>query len=224
MTKPLRKTIEIIAKVLPKAKNILEIGSRQEKNQQNLANLRGLFSKANYLGVDMRKGPGVDRVTNAEKLPFKNEQFDLVICLETLEHAKRPWLVAGEIERVLAKSGTALVSSQQNFPLHLHPSDFFRYTPYGLASLFGQFKDTLVFSISPPFDQEVKLNPQAVIVVGWKTKQTELKIMLKKMLQKNIVQISGHKPYRHRLQDALKFIHRGLMETQFRHDIAFFEI
>src|SRR5688572_24735644 len=135
MTKPLRAIVEIIVESLALRGKVLEIGSRQEKNQKGMANLRILFKGSNYLGVDMRKGPGVDKVINGNRLPFSDNSFDVVICLETLEHADKPWLVVSEIERVLKPTGTAIVSSQQNFPIHLHPSDYFRYTPYGMAVL-----------------------------------------------------------------------------------------
>src|SRR3989344_8743773 len=130
MTKHLRRTIEIIAKNLPSYDSILEIGSRQEKNQKLLTNLRNIFKFKKYIGIDIRKGPGVDYVVNAENLPFKNNTQSLIICLETLEHASKPWKIASEIERVIKNRGMIIVSSQQNYPLHKHPSDYFRYTPY----------------------------------------------------------------------------------------------
>ena len=170
MTKPLRVTVEIIVDLLPKSGKVLEIGSRQEKNQKNVANLRRLFPQGEYLGVDMRSGPGVDRVVNAEKLPFKDNSIDVVLCLETLEHAEKPWLISEEIERVTKNSGVMIVSSQQNFPIHMHPSDYFRFTPYGLKSLFKKLKSSLLIGISPAFDNEARLNPQTVIMVGWKRK------------------------------------------------------
>ena len=49
MTKPLRMTIKTIVGLLPKSGKVLEIGSRQEKNQKKMANLRGLFSKMEYV-------------------------------------------------------------------------------------------------------------------------------------------------------------------------------
>lgn len=222
MTKPLRKAIEIIARNLPKPTRILEIGSRQEKNQQEIANLRELFPGSRYLGTDMRPGPGVDRVADAEKLPFEKGAFDLVLCLETLEHARKPWLIAGEIERVVSSKGIAIVSSQQNFPIHKHPSDYFRYTPFGMTSLFDGFASKLVFSISPPFDNEVKLNPQAVILVASKKKNDPILRRIKSALKAGVSEISGHKPYRHRLFDMLKIIRRGLAEANFRQEIEFF--
>lgn len=221
MTKPLRKAIEIISQDL-EPKKVLEIGSRQEKNQSELADLRSLFPLSVYLGTDMRRGPGVDQVVDAEKLPFANCSFDLVLCLETLEHAKKPWLVTAEIERVISNSGVIIISSQQNFPLHKHPSDYFRYTPFGISSFFDNFKSKLVFTISPPFGDEVKLNPQHVIMVATKVKNDKLMATLKRELLRNKDVISVHKPYRHRLFDMIGFFKRGLAEIQFRQEIEFF--
>lgn len=221
MTKPLRKAIEIIARSLA-PKSVLEIGSRQERNQRELADLRELFPSSDYLGIDMRSGPGVDRVADAEKLPFKNSSFNLILCLETLEHAKRPWLVVKEIERVISDKGVVIISSQQNFPLHKHPSDYFRYTPFGLASFFDSFKSKLVFCISPPFDDEVRLNPQHVILVAAKGENKKLMAEIRQALIKNKSAISVHKPYRHRLFDLLKFFRRGLAEIRYRQEIEFF--
>jgi SAM-dependent methyltransferase len=221
VTKPLRKAIEIVSKKL-QPETVLEIGSRQEKNQSELANLRPLFPSAKYLGTDMRPGPGVDRVTDAEKLPFAKDSFDLVLCLETFEHAKKPWLLAAEIERVVSKNGLIIVSSQQNFPLHKHPSDYFRYTPYGLSSFFDNFKSRLIFSISPPFDDEVKLNPQHVIFVGTKRKDESQMKLIKNSLIAGKEEISVHKPYRHRLLDMIRITRRALAEAVFRQEIEFF--
>ena len=222
MTKPLREAIRIIVETIPRPKKVLEIGSRQAKNQRRIANLRSLFRDCEFVGTDMQKGPGVDVVADAEKLPFMDGSFDLVLCLETLEHADKPWLITDEIQRVLRSDGIAIVSSQQNFPLHMHPSDYFRYTPYGLRSLFPLLNNNLVVSISPPFLDEVKLNPQAVIFVGSKKRFKFLMNDLKRALISQKEKISVHKPYRHRAQDAIKFFKRGLQEALYREEIEFF--
>ena len=221
MTKQLRKAIEILCQNL-KPMTVLEIGSRQAKNQRRMADLRSLFPAAKYLGTDMIDGPGVDQVADAEKLPFADGSFDLVLCLETFEHAKRPWLVAAEIERVVSDKGIIIVSSQQNFPLHKHPADYFRYTPYGLASFFEGFKSKLIFTISPPFDDEMKLNPQHVVLFAARRQDKKLIAAVKQDLIKNKSTISVHKPYRHRLFDLIKFFKRGLAEIQYRQVIEFF--
>jgi len=222
MTKPLREIIRIILETLPAPGRVLEIGSRQAINQRRLANLRSLLPGSEYTGVDMQKGPGVDVVADAVDLPFEDGEFDLVICLETLEHAKEPWKVAREIERVLSRNGIAIVSSQQNFPLHMHPSDYFRFTPYGLKSLFEKLRFNFVVAISPPFLDEVKLNPRTVCFVGTRKKFKYLLSDIKRNLISQKGKISVHKPYRHRLQDGLKLITRGVMEAGYREEIEFF--
>lgn len=42
-------------------------------------------------------------------LPFKNETFDTIICMEVLEHVKDPRKVLSEIKRVLTKNGMAII-------------------------------------------------------------------------------------------------------------------
>src|SRR3972149_12172269 len=135
MTKELRKALEILAAHLPRARKILEVGSRAAKNQQELAHIRPLFPESVYTGLDMQRGPGVDVVADATSLPYPDQIFDLLLCFETLEHVIEPWKAVAEMERGNKKNGVIILSSQQNFPLHLHPSDYFRYTPYGLSSL-----------------------------------------------------------------------------------------
>lgn len=222
MTKTLRETIRIILETIPIPLRVLEIGSRQAVNQRRLANMRNLLPKSEFIGIDMQKGPGVDMVANAEKLPFKNGEFDLVICLETLEHAEKPWVIAQEIQRVLSKNGIAIVTSTQNFPIHLHPSDYFRYTPFGMRSLFGELKNNFVVTISPPFMDEVKLNPHTVCLVGTRKKYKFLLADIKRNLISQKGRISVHKPYQHRLIDGLRFIMRGLMEVGYKEEIEFF--
>lgn len=222
MTKELRKAIEIFSKQIKSPKRILEIGSRSAKNQVELSNLRSLFPDSVYIGTDMQKGAGVDIVADATKLPFDNNNFDLILCLETLEHAERPWEIVREIGRVSKKNGVIVLSSQQNFPLHMHPSDYFRYTPYGLSSLISGKKHKLMLAISPPFDREVELNPQHVVVIAWNGDVIKEK-NIKAALIRGQSEISGHKPYRHRAQDAWRIFKRALSEFHFRHEIRFFQ-
>lgn len=49
------------------------------------------------------------RVADAHKLPFANNQFDAVFCLETLEHVEDPVKVISEMKRVLKPKGYIVV-------------------------------------------------------------------------------------------------------------------
>lgn len=102
--------------------------------------VKALFSS--YTGLDMREGANVDIVGNSHRLPFKANSFDIVTCLEMLEHDDNPFKTLEEIYRVLKKGGWAIVcASGISFPKHDYPSDYFRYTAEGLGVLMKRFKN-----------------------------------------------------------------------------------
>jgi len=56
------------------------------------------------------------------KLPFRNEHFDLIFCLEVLEHVKNSRKVIEEIYRILKKNGELICT----IPVEIGPSLFIR--------------------------------------------------------------------------------------------------
>ena len=56
------------------------------------------------------------------KLPIKNESYDVIICLETLEHTKYPQKVIDEIKRIGKKNATFIISipNDYNFVMRLY--------------------------------------------------------------------------------------------------------
>lgn len=92
---------------------------------------------ANALGVDMLEGDGVDRVLDLEEpLPDDLGTFDHVECMSVLEHSRRPWLMAANIERLMAPGASLFVSVPLIWRLHGYPNDYFRITPEGVRALF----------------------------------------------------------------------------------------
>ena len=58
-----------------------------------------------------------------EKLPFKDEQFDLIICHTVIEHVKDVELVLSEMKRVLTAEGKIhLEAPNYNWPYEPHLS------------------------------------------------------------------------------------------------------
>src|SRR3990172_165275 len=41
---------------------------------------------ASYTGLDIYPGKKVDIISSAEKMPFKKNSFDVVVCFQALEH------------------------------------------------------------------------------------------------------------------------------------------
>lgn len=89
------------------------------------------------LGVDMQDGPGVDRVLDLEEPPPDDlGTFAHVECISVLEHSRRPWLMAANIERLLMPGGTLHVQAPFVWRYHGYPGDYWRYTLDGIKELF----------------------------------------------------------------------------------------
>jgi len=74
---------------------------------------------------------------NVERLPFRNEEFDTVICAHTLEHVRNIFAGISELRRVTKKRLIVVVPKQRpykyTFDLHLH---FFPYE-HSLRTIMG---------------------------------------------------------------------------------------
>jgi len=64
-----------------------------------------------------------------EEFPCKDEVFDSVLSLNTLEHIFDAELVIKQLYRVLRKDGQLVLSTPFMFQIHGHPDDYFRPTP-----------------------------------------------------------------------------------------------
>ncbi len=103
-----------------------------------------LFSSDSVVHLDIKEGPNVDVVGNIENLPFQDSEFDSLISSQVLEHVEYPEKAVMEMCRVLKTGGHALVSVPQWNELHEEPYDFWRYTRYGIESLFTRNGFTVV--------------------------------------------------------------------------------
>lgn len=90
----------------------------------------------NRIGFDINKGKGVDVVGDAHNQPFNDNEFDIILCTEVLEHLKKPKMAISEVKRVLKPDGKLMLTTRFIFPLHDTPGDYYRYTIYGLKELF----------------------------------------------------------------------------------------
>jgi hypothetical protein len=89
----------------------------------------------NGKGVDMLPGVGVDYVVNLEHDRI-HETFEHIECLSVLEHSKRPWLLAANIEAMLSKGGSLFVAAPWVWKFHGYPHDYWRFSHLTLPILF----------------------------------------------------------------------------------------
>lgn len=107
--------------------NVLEVGSYDENGS-----VRSIFAPfgGSYVGIDMREGPGVDRVMTSHDIGFPDGSFDCVVSTEMLEHDPFPWVSMAEMGRVLRPGGLLILTARGNgFKLHAYPDDYWRFMP-----------------------------------------------------------------------------------------------
>jgi SAM-dependent methyltransferase len=98
-----------------------------------------------YLAIDPDLTPLVNAAALAENLPFRDEQFDLVICTQVMEYFPEPARAVEEMWRVLRKGGYAFVSAPSVF-VRDHEKEYWRFLPAGLAHLFRRFESMEVIA------------------------------------------------------------------------------
>ena len=126
-----RKNLERLLKPYATDKRTLDVGSGGSSYDR-------FFPNRLTVDIDPARNPEV--VADAQNLPFKDEEFEVVLCTEVLEHVKNPFVVEQELRRVTKKGGMLILSTRFVFPLHDVPHDYWRFTKYGLKELFKEWE------------------------------------------------------------------------------------
>jgi SAM-dependent methyltransferase len=140
MLPQVRQFVSETAERLPWFGPVYEFGAYRVEGQEAIADMRPLFPGVEYVGCDMRLGPGVDRVENLHNIDLPDGIAGTVLCMETLEHVEFVRRAVEEMHRILAPGGFCIVSSLMHFPIHDFPHDYWRFTPQGMASLLRPFE------------------------------------------------------------------------------------
>ena len=140
----LRGLVRAVAETFDLPGPVLEVGARQVAGQEALCELRGLFPGKEYVGLDVRPGPGVDLVGDVEDLPQKDGSVGTVLALSAFEHVRHFLRGFEEVRRVLRPGGALLVACPFYFHLHAHPSDYWRFSPQALELLLADYPSQLV--------------------------------------------------------------------------------
>lgn len=102
------------------------------------------FAYTEYIRMDPRHTGKADLVGSADNIPLPDDSVDSIVCTQVFEHLSDPWKSAQELFRVLKPKGYALITVPQMNELHEEPFDFYRYTKFGLQSMFEKAGFTVV--------------------------------------------------------------------------------
>jgi len=103
---------------------------------------------ASVVGFDVPGNPHADLHGSIDALPVDDASFDVVLCLQVLEHVPDPAAAVRELRRVVRPGGRVLASTHGVYPYHPNPDDLWRWTHSGLERLFRDNGDWSSVSVS----------------------------------------------------------------------------
>jgi predicted SAM-dependent methyltransferase len=121
-----------------KGKRVIEIGSYNVNGgpRAHIEKLR----PAEYIGVDIEEGNGVDVVCRAEDVRkrYGDESFDVVVSTEMLEHVRDWRTILSNLKNICRPNGVILVTTRSfGYRYHGWPYDFWRYEPSDMERIFS---------------------------------------------------------------------------------------
>lgn len=124
------------ASQLDKNSKMLEVGAFADERLDIPASEAYWGMEYHVLNMEGTNHPRFIRadITNCPQIP--DNSFDFIYTMDTFEHINKPWLAAKEIARILKPRGVVYLVTLFAWRYHKAPEDYFRYTPFGLMSLF----------------------------------------------------------------------------------------
>lgn len=106
--------------------SLLDIGCGNKPYKKIFAN-----KVEEYIGIDS-KSLESDIKGDFYKIKIKRNSFDTVLSTQVLEHVATPEAFLKKIYRILKNDGVLILTAPLIGSLHEVPSDYYRYTKYGL--------------------------------------------------------------------------------------------
>ncbi len=114
---------------------VLDAGAGEARHKR-------FFGRARYIGLDSGYGDdtwdysNLDVRGDLENIPLRDASVDCILCMVVLEHTRNPQQVLLEFARVLKPDGMLVMVVPFLWEQHQIPHVYFRFTRYGVRSLF----------------------------------------------------------------------------------------
>ncbi len=130
----------IVSEIARKSRNkkILEIGSGKKVNGKNIYSYKKFFDESNdFLCSDMNPAFGHEKI-DITQMNIK-ERYDIILCLNVLEHVYDYEKAIENMHNALKKGGTIVCFTPYIYPLHDLPHDYFRFSKNALQKMFSMY-------------------------------------------------------------------------------------
>lgn len=128
------ESVSEFAAQLPAGARLLDAGAGEGQYKH-------AFPRQRYTGIDMGIGDAqwsygdLDVVGDLLHLPFDDAIFDACLSVVTLEHVTDPQRAVDEMARVAKPGALLLLVVPQDWEVHQHPHDYWRYTRFAVRRL-----------------------------------------------------------------------------------------
>lgn len=98
-----------------------------------------LFPQFNVITFDADPRWNPDIVGDITRTTFPDNLWDVIICVQVMEHIPNIWDLPAEINRILAPGGFAIIDCPWMYPYHAEPpsfGDYWRVSKDGMKVLF----------------------------------------------------------------------------------------
>lgn len=102
-----------------------------------------LFPNSKCVTFDADSKWSPDIVGDITKTQFVDEFWDMVICVQVIEHIPNVWDLPQEIRRILKPGGLAIIDCPWSYPYHAEPpsfGDYWRISKDGFKVMFQAFE------------------------------------------------------------------------------------
>lgn len=123
----------------------LDAGAGNQNKKSYITEKGYLYESCDFENVfDGSSKLALTHVCSLDALSMKNSTYDLLICVQVLEHLSRPEKSISEMHRVLKPGGLIFLSTNFLYPRHGSPYDYFRFTEFGLKHIFDKYRFQLI--------------------------------------------------------------------------------
>jgi SAM-dependent methyltransferase len=125
---------------------LLEVGPQQRSEVQKM------FNKSNIQTLDLVPDYNPDIVGDLTKFNhhIPDSTYDIISCLEVLEHTLNPFLAIDELRRILKHGGYLMLSAPLNWRIHGPVPDCWRFTEFGWKVLLKDFEIIEIDKLETP--------------------------------------------------------------------------
>jgi SAM-dependent methyltransferase len=122
-----------------RGQRILEIGSGRPGRDGEGQSVRSIFDPSNdFLQTDIVPAFG-HRILDVTTMEL-HEEFDIIICLNVLEHVYDFQAAVQRIYRALRPGGKTVIHVPFVYPYHDEPHDYWRFSEHALRLMLSDFR------------------------------------------------------------------------------------